>query len=310
MSVTVLVVIPALNAADFLRDAARSVLAQTHSALELVIVDDGSNDRTLGVARGIEDPRVRVISLPNGGVGRARNAGIAASLEPPLIAFLDADDLWDADKLEMQLAWLDAHPDAIAVGSFMRYISSGGRVLGETGDEIDENAMEKMRHAELAPFPISSCIVVRRAALDAIGGFDSTVQMAEDLEFIAQLARQGAIGCIPRPLGSYRIHPRSMMAQHRFEVNRHARFVRERLRMRDSGRELTWETFNATYAQGWGERRRDWVEHWYRSAALWHGERNLPRALGYGALAMLGAPAYTLRRVWRQRIARRDAAFR
>jgi len=297
----VCVVIPAHNAARFLGEAARSVLAQTHAALELVIVDDGSTDDTLAVARALGDARVRVRTGPNGGRAHARNLGVAASRPCPYLAFLDADDVWDPDKLAVQLAWFAAHPDAVGVGSFMRYISSAGRILGETGQRIDAAAHARIADAELAPFPVSSCLVVRRAAFDAVGGFDPVLREAEDLEFMAQLARRGGVGCVPRVLGSYRIHPESAMARRRLVVNTYARFVRQRLRARDAGGDLTWAAFAAAYRPTWRERWRDYAELWYRSAALWHGEGRRWRALRFGALAALAAPRYTLRRVRRQR---------
>ena len=304
---SVCVVIPAYNAARYLDEAARSVLAQTHRALELLIVDDGSADDTLAVARAIDDSRVRTLTRPNGGRARARNVGALAAGPSTYIAFLDADDVWDEHKLEQQVAWLDAHPDAVGVGSRMRYVSSSGRMLGQTGQAIDDAAHALVTRAELAPFPVSSCLVVRRAAFDAIGGFDPVLREAEDLEFMAQLARRGRVGCVPEVLGSYRIHPDSAMARRRLVVNQYARFVRQRLRARDAGGELTWEAFVAAYAPTWRERWQDRAEVWYRSAALWYGEGRRWRALRFGVLAALAAPRYTARRVYRQRGARAGA---
>jgi glycosyltransferase involved in cell wall biosynthesis len=300
----VCVVIPAFDVARYLGEAMRSVLAQTHEDLELVVVDDGSRDATGDVARSFGDPRVRVLSGPNVGRAGARNRGLAAARPSTYVALLDGDDAWDADKLETQVAWLAAHPEASAVGSFMRYVSSTGRVLGETGQETDGAAHERIAAAELAPFPISSCLVVRRSAWEAVGGFDPALREAEDLEFLAQLARRGRVGCVPRALGSYRIHPESAMARRRLLVGQYARFVRQRLRARDAGGDLAWAEFAASYRPAWRERWRDHVELWYRSAALWYGEGRAWRAAGFGALAALAAPGYTLRRLYRQRLAR------
>jgi glycosyltransferase involved in cell wall biosynthesis len=299
---SVCVVVPAHNAARYLADAVRSALAQTHPPAEVVVVDDGSTDATLAVARSFAGPRVRVLTGPNGGRAHARNRGAAAARPSAYLAFLDADDLWDPDKLAAQVAWLAERPAAAGVGSFMRYVSSTGRPLGGTGQEVDDAAHALVARAELAPFPVSSCLVVRRAAYDAVGGFDPVLREAEDLEFLAQLARRGRVGCVPRVLGSYRIHPESAMARRRLLVNQYARFVRQRLRARDAGGDLTWEAFAAAYRPTLGERWRDRAEVWYRSAALWYGEGRLWRALRYGALAAVAAPRYTLRRAYRQRL--------
>jgi hypothetical protein len=136
----------------------------------------------------------------------------------------------------------------------------------------------------------------------AITGFDDALREAEDLDFIARLARYGRIACVPKILGSYRIHPASAMARHRSTVNMYARFVRERLAARDAGEMLTWDRFSATYHPTWRERYQDFTERWYRSAALWYGEGKPLRALGFWLLAAVAAPAYTLRRVYRQRL--------
>src|SRR5688500_5518581 len=121
--VGVAVVMPAYNAERFVADAVRSVLAQTHADLELLIVDDGSTDGAADVARAQADGRVRVLTVPNGGPSRARNVALAAAPPSRYVAFVDADDLWDRGKLAAQVALLDARPELVAVGCLMRYVS-------------------------------------------------------------------------------------------------------------------------------------------------------------------------------------------
>ena len=98
------VVVPAYNAAATLDETLRSVRAQTHRALEIIVVDDGSLDDTAAIARrhAAEDERVRVLCQANAGVAAARNAGWQSS-RADLIAFIDADDLWAPTKIERQL---------------------------------------------------------------------------------------------------------------------------------------------------------------------------------------------------------------
>jgi glycosyltransferase involved in cell wall biosynthesis len=296
----VCVLIPAYNAERYLRQAMDSVLGQSVRDLELIIIDDGSADGTPRIATSTSDDRVHVLTGPNRGRAHARNRGFAASAPSAYVALLDADDLWDAQKLERQIDFLERHPDVVAVGCFMRYISSTGRVLGQTGQRITEADMRRIARGELAPFPISSCVLVRRDPYVAIDGFDETLREAEDLDFIARLARRGRIACLAEVLGSYRLHPESAMARRRLQVKMYARFVRERLAAADAGGTLTWEQYTAAYQPTWRERHEDLTELWYRSAALWHGEGKTLRALGYGALAALASPAYTLRRLRRQ----------
>lgn len=298
----VCVVVPTHNAERYLLAAVRSILDQSLSNLALLIVDDGSTDGTLALARSIPDPRVSVLTGPNHGRAHARNLGLQGSPPSEFVAYLDADDLWDPDKLETQVALLRVEPEMVAVGCFMRYISSAGKILGETGQIIASVDHQAIQRGELAPFPISSAVVARRSIVEQIGGFDSELREAEDLEFMAQMARQGPIGCVPRVLGSYRIHPESAMARNRAGVNRYARFVRARLAARAAGSDLAWDQFRNAYSPTLRERYRERVESWYRSAALWHGEGRTLRALGYGVLAGIAGPRYTLRRLYRQRL--------
>ncbi len=301
----VLVIMPAFNSEAFLATAARSVLAQRLGAMELDIVDDGSTDRTAAIAGALaeEDPRVRVERQENRGTASARNVGCAAATRSPYVAFLDADDTWDPTKLEVQVAFLDSAPEIVGAGSYMRYVSSAGRILGRTGQIVSSTDLGRVARGELFPFPISS-LVLRRTALEKTGPFDESFRHpgAEDLEFYSRLARCGPIACIPTVLGSYRIHSSSAMARERLRINREARFVRARLAARDAGGDLSWEAFLTGYRPAWPERRQDLVEVLYRTAGLSLAENRRLRALYYGALATLVDPGYTLRRLRHQRL--------
>jgi glycosyltransferase involved in cell wall biosynthesis len=304
VSVQVCVIVPAYNAERYLLETVRSILDQSFADLVLLIVDDGSTDGTLALARSIADPRVSVLTGPNHGRAHARNRGMQEWPSSEFVAYLDADDLWDPDKLDTQIAELRARPELVAVGSFMRYISSSGKVLGETGQIIGQAEHQALQRGELSPFPVGSCIMVRRTVVDRMNGFDPELREGEDLEFLSRLSRLGPIGCVPRALGSYRIHPESAMARNRAGINLYSRFVRARIAARDAGSDLAWDQFRQAYRPTFAQRYRDRVEIWYRSAALWLGEGRPLRALGYGVLAGVASPRYTLRRLYRQRLKR------
>jgi GT2 family glycosyltransferase len=152
-----------------------------------------------------------------------------------------------------------------------------------------------------------SSLIVRQSALARAGLFDESFRYpgSEDLDFVSRLAMNGPLQCVPRVLGSYRVHPASAMARERVRINFEARFVRQRIARRAQGGDLTWEEFRASYRRTWAERRRDLVEVWYRSAALWHGEGRRLRAFGYGCLAVVASPWYTIRRLYRQQVRKR-----
>lgn len=292
------VIIPAYNAGAFIGDAINSVLTQSHENLELVVVDDGSTDGTAEIAEAFDDQRVRVIAQSNAGPSRARNHGLAVTTGE-LVAFLDADDYWVPNKLEHQLPRLHRDERISAVGCLMRYQSSSGKVLGVTGQAVKDADQERIIRGRLIPFPLSATLL-RRSALEMVGGFDEVLRGTEDLDLIARVGRNGRIVCIEEVLGVYRIHPGSLSARSFFAQRSQARFIRARLEAEDNGRNLSWEEFAGRYRPSMRQRYDDWVHAWYRLAGLSAAERDWPRAVLFGALAAVFGPRYTLKRFRRQ----------
>jgi glycosyltransferase involved in cell wall biosynthesis len=297
------VVIPAWNAAKYIREAATSVLAQTFRDLELIVVDDGSTDGTADVVRAEPDSRIRLITQPNAGPSAARNRGCRAARSSRYIAFLDADDTWDADKLRQQVAFLDANRNCGAVGTLVRYVSSAGRPVGYGGERVTAASRDAVARGELYPFHAMGTMVARRDVLDRVGDFDEALGRigSEDLDFVARLAQIAPIDVLPAVLASYRVHSESAMARHRARINQGARFVRSRLRARSAGSDLTWDAFAVSERLSWRQRRQDAVERCYRNAALWFGERHMFRTACWVILALAVDPVYTVGRARRQR---------
>lgn len=212
------VVIPAYNAEPFLERTLRSALRQTHSNLEVIVVDDGSTDETRAIAEtiAITDDRVRIISVPNGGVAKARNIGIDEA-KGEFVAFLDADDLWHATKIELQLAAIshgtgDGQP--AAVYTFSRTIDTDDRVIG-SGGRIVLSGYCFARHLYAKPVGNGSSILVRREAAIAAGGFDPTwaargIGGCEDLDFELKIAANYPITAVGLYLVGYRQYPGNM----------------------------------------------------------------------------------------------------
>lgn len=295
------VVIPAHNASAFVAEAIGSVLTQSYEKLEVVVVDDGSSDGTAEIADSFEDERLRVIRQSNAGPSRARNNGLAMT-SGDFVAFLDADDLWFPNKLERQLLSLRSDERISAIGCLMHYRSSSGRVLGVTGQTVEDSDQERIINARLLPFPLSATLF-RRSTVDAVGGFDEVLRdAAEDLDLLARVGRHGRIACIDEVLGVYRIHPGSLSARKFFAQRSQARFVRARLESRDRGGDLSWHEFASQYRPSIRQRYDDLVHAWYRRAGLSVAERDWPRAVGYGLLAALFGPRYTFKRFRRQRL--------
>jgi GT2 family glycosyltransferase len=298
----VTVVIPARAPAPYLDRAVDSALRQTARDLAVVVIDDGAPTDP-PVATDAHDLRLILLRCGvNRGAGGARNQGWQLHHDARYVAFLDADDMWDTVKLDAQLEYLETHPDCVALGCRMRYISSDGTVVGIAGQAIAPADEARIARGELFPFQLSS-MVVRREALVRIDGFDEALGRigSEDLDLLARLSACGRIATLGATLGSYRIHPDSAMSRHRSRINRGARFVRRRQAARTAGGDLTWDAFAQSDAPSWSERRQDAVERCYRRAALWYAERNSLKAIGYGLLAAAIDPRYTLRRLLLQR---------
>lgn len=211
------VVIPALNAERFIGRTLRSAMAQTYANLEIVVVDDGSTDGTkrLAQAAAEADSRVRVISIANGGVANARNVGIENS-SGPLIAFLDADDLWHSAKLELQVSSLTDARGTRAVASYAlhRLIDVDDRVI-HTNHGFVCNGYVFARHLYAKFVGNGSSLLVRRQAILAVGGFEPSwahrgLGGCEDLDFELKLTAKYPIVAVPQYLVGYRAYPGNM----------------------------------------------------------------------------------------------------
>lgn len=296
----VTVVVPAYNAAAFVGDAVWSALRQTYARLEVIVVDDGSTDGTQAVLGTIRDPRLGVFRTANRGAGAARNTGWRTG-RGELVAFLDADDIWLPRKIEEQVAFLSAHSEVGLVGSKMWHMAPSGRRLGITGTMLDDQGLERVRRAQLMPFPLSS-VVVRRWVLSAVGGFDEGPALAtvEDLDFVARACRVTKAACVTQILGMYRLTAGSLSARHFRSQRLGTRYVQERLKVEDDGRELDWETFRASCGLSWCQRWQDFVRGTYRRAGVYAAEGKWLSAIALGAVALVLGPRYTLRRFYTQ----------
>jgi glycosyltransferase involved in cell wall biosynthesis len=177
------VIIPVLNGEDHLRAAVDSVLAQLAADDEVLVIDDGSTDRTLALMAGC-DPRLRVLTGPGRGPSAARNLGIAQATGS-LLAFLDHDDLWPEGRHAALRESMLAHPASdAAVGRLrLRVDSDAGAAAGPRYAAWD---------GSFAPSMIGSCLY-RRALLSRVGGFNEALKRGEDSEFLARLIGAGAL---------------------------------------------------------------------------------------------------------------------
>ncbi|UWM74284.1 glycosyltransferase family 2 protein [Rhizobium sp. WSM4643] len=214
--VRVAVVIPAYNAGEYLAQTLQSVVDQTHKALEIIIVDDGSTDETPSICRrfAASDSRIRILSTENRGVAAARNTGIQAS-KSDFIAFLDADDLWHSTYIQRMLSALQPLPDAWgAVYALHRFIDTEGYCT-RSGSSLNARDSILNRHLVFRFVGNGSGFMVRRAVIDKIGGYDSSyarkgIGGCEDFDFELRTAEHFKIETVPLGLVGYRSHSAAM----------------------------------------------------------------------------------------------------
>jgi glycosyltransferase involved in cell wall biosynthesis len=218
------VVIPTYNRGRTVGRAIASALDQTLPPLEVIVVDDGSTDDTSDRLARWPDPRLRYVQRPHAGVAATRNAGVTLA-RGDLVAFLDSDDMWKADKLEREAAFLARHPEVDAVfsdlekhdggrfvPSFMRDSPLFARRLGDRAypDGLVLDRREMYLYLLQEVFVKPTALTMRREAFLRTGGFDESWSSSEDWEFLLRFAKWGCFGYVDRPLAVLRVSPDSL----------------------------------------------------------------------------------------------------
>ena len=277
---TVSVIIPAYNAEPFVAMTVNSVLQQTYQDLEVIVVDDGSSDRTAACLEEFGD-RIRVHRQANAGVAEARNNGVKIS-SGSWIAFLDADDLWLPHKLERQMALGNAplvYSDRFNIGA-----------RGEL--PVVQSEVTKMHEGDVflpllleGNFITNSSVLIRRDVFAAAGGFAAGVSPAEDWDLWLRVAEHHAVAFCPEPLVRYRFHPEGASRNHRKMGEVRTRVISRALG-RERGRRLDWWMRRQVWAQTWATNAWDAgqagarvqaLRDYARSAAAWPFDVNAYR---------------------------------
>jgi len=208
------VIIPALNAAEWIGETLQSILAQSFREFEVIVVDGGSADDTLSITKGF-GKSVKLICKPHSGKSASRNAGIYAA-QGEYIAFIDADDLWLPKKLELQLQMFIRNPN-------LSWVYCDGYLFEgkSTKNIMTFGSMSHLHSGDiLCPLLLNDFIpsptpVIRYKIIDEIGYFNETLlrREPEDWDMWLRIAAHYPIGFVNRPLVRYRLHPNSLMAR-------------------------------------------------------------------------------------------------
>jgi glycosyltransferase involved in cell wall biosynthesis len=204
---------PAYNAERYLDQAVHSILDQTFMDFELIIVDDGSTDNTRSILERIaaRDSRVRAVSRPNTGYVVALNEMIGMA-RAPLLARMDADDVALPDRFERQVAFLEEHPEVVAVGSAVEIIDYRGRFLTHWKPHLSNDELQAQALSGRTPLCHPS-VMIRADAIRAIGGYRELYYSAEDLDLWLRLGEEGQLACLSEVLLRYRDHAKSISTQ-------------------------------------------------------------------------------------------------
>lgn len=204
---------PAYNAERFIAEAIGSACAQTYRNWELLVVDDGSTDGTSAVVAHHTDPRVRLFHKPNGGEASARNFALDR-IAGEFVAFLDADDVFLPNHLELTAAFLQDHPELDGVYTDGYYVNEKGdrlqplasRRRGPFGEDVFD---EVIRSCDVLSPPL--CIVLRsRPIIDHGFRFDEEIGYGTDWDFYTRYAEVARFGYIPEITCHYRVHGSNM----------------------------------------------------------------------------------------------------
>ncbi len=199
------IILPTWQRAALLGRAIRSVLAQTFPDFELLVVDDGSTDGTAMVLTGFRDARLRLLRHDtNRGAAAARNLGIRHA-RAPFLAFQDSDDEWAPDKLARHMAaFATCPPDVGLVYSDMERVHDDGRVTYFRSPAVPPGRLidERTGFYQVCGLGIQAT-VIRRACLEAVGGFDEALPALEDLELFIRLSRACRFHHLAVPLVRY-----------------------------------------------------------------------------------------------------------
>jgi glycosyltransferase involved in cell wall biosynthesis len=203
------VIIPNFNYAHYLEEAIESVLMQTYPDIEIILVDDGSTDNSIEIANRYLD-RITFISKVNGGVSSARNVGFKNSTGS-YICFLDADDFWEKNKVELQLKKaLETNIGLIYSG----ILECDSRLIPvrEIKPFFQGDCEKKYRFKPGSAIAIlgTSTALIRRDVLDEVGLFDLELNTSADWDFLRRISKVTDFGYVSSPLVRYRRHTRNM----------------------------------------------------------------------------------------------------
>ncbi len=201
------IIIPVYNGEKTIQETIWSLMNQTVKDFEILVINDGSTDGTLDIISSINEPRIKVHSFENSGVSVSRNRGISLATGE-YISFIDADDLWTREKLELQLKVLQVNPQAALAYSWTNWINEAGKFIYGGGHHSFSGNV--YAHLFLGDFiEGGSNVLIRRSVFEEMGGFNEAIQHSEDWEMWLRIAQKYEFVAVPLVQILYRISTQS-----------------------------------------------------------------------------------------------------
>jgi glycosyltransferase involved in cell wall biosynthesis len=221
------VIIPVYNKAQYIDKCVKSVLAQTFSNFELLIINDGSTDNSLFIVKQFKDARIKIINQANTGVSIARNNGVRAALYD-YITFLDADDWWHVRFLEKMILLIDDFPEAAIFGTQYFWVKNGYLISSINHEEAGFRGyfdyIKAYTHAWWMPLS-SISVVIRKHAYWQLGGFKANLKFGEDFDLWIRFASNYKVAYLKEPLAYYNqdieIDNRAIGGNHLYDPSSH-----------------------------------------------------------------------------------------
>jgi glycosyltransferase involved in cell wall biosynthesis len=308
--VLVSVLMSAYNSEAYLAEAIESVLNQTFTDFEFIIIDDGSKDSTLSIIQKYQakDARIVVDSHENMGLGNSLNRAIKTA-KGAWIARMDADDIMLPNRLEEQVKYLQAHPTVDVLSCWAYYINHQGRTIGKLSHPTDLQTKEDNKRyftENKLVHILHPGVMMRKDAVLNLGGYKPIVP-SQDIELWNRLIEHGYyFVCTHQILMKYRIHSKSVTNSNYMKAILFDEWIGECMKLRRQGKpEITFET----YQKGQKARpmllridswRKMYANYAYRKAAFLLGNRNYVGFLWNVICSFLLAPTKMLGRVSRQ----------
>ncbi len=271
-------IMPVYNREVFLAAAIESVLNQTYGNIELIIVDDGSTDNSLEIAqkyRAIHPDKIKILTQKNQGPSKARNSGIRLA-EGDLVAFIDSDDIWAPEKIELQLNMFKRYGNASFIYSGYYIVNKDGDITTEVQPDkrMKGNILEKLWTVENS---ISGgTLLVPKEKLVAVGCFDEDLKGGENLDLRIKLSKLGDVYYVDKPLYYYRKHGDNLTSQLSTMDEAHLQLINKHFSQNNNYDELLF--------------RRVMSEYYFNIGVNHFSNSNLHTAMPYFCKAIIKTP--------------------